>query len=78
MGVLPEFLEDLPYMSWIMNMTADGWSALSSTEQDARIRDLESKIQLYKEYHNDTANWVSFGSTDPADAMYRVPLTSLP
>ena len=78
MGVLPEFLEDLPYMSWIMNMTADGWSALSSTEQDARIRDLESKIQLYKEYHNDTANWVSFGSTDPADAVYRVPLTSLP
>ena len=78
MGVLPEFLEDLPYMSWIMNMTADGWSALSSTEQDARIRDLESKIQLYKEYHNDTANWVTFGSTDPADAIDRVPLTSLP
>lgn len=78
LGVLPEFLEDLPYLSWIMSMTPEGWSALSSTEQDARIRELESKIQLYKEYHNDTANWMSFGSTDPADAMYRVPLTSLP
>lgn len=78
LGVLPEFLEGLPYVSWIMSMTADGWSALNSAEQDARIRELESKIQLYKKYHNDTANWVSFGSADPADALYRVPLTSLP
>ena len=78
LGVLPEFLEGLPYVSWIMGMTAEGWSAMSSMEQDAKIRELESKIQLYKEYHNDTANWKSFGSPDPADAMYRVPLTSLP
>ena len=78
LGVLPEFLDGLPYVSWIMGMTAEGWSAMSSMEQDAKIRELESKIQLYKEYHNDTANWKSFGSPDPADAMYRVPLTSLP
>lgn len=78
LGVLPEFLEGLPYVSWVMTMKAETWSALSSTEQDAKIRELESKIQLYKKYHNDTANWVSFGSPDPADAMYRVPLTSLP
>ena len=78
LGVLPEFLEGLPYVSWIMGMTAEGWSAMSSMEQDAKIRELESKIQLYKEYHNDTANWKSFGSPDSADAMYRVPLTSLP
>ena len=78
LGVLPEFLDGLPYVSWIMGMTAEGWSAMSSMEQDAKIRELESKIQLYKEYHNDTANWKNFGSSDPADAMYRVPLTSLP
>ncbi len=78
MGVLPEFLEGLPYVSWIMGMTAEGWSAMSSMEQDAKIRELESKILLYKEYHNDTDNWKNFGSPDPADAMYRVPLSSLP
>ncbi len=78
LGVLPEFLEGLPYVSWVMGMKAETWSALNSMEQDAKIRELESKLQLYKKYHNDTANWVSFGSADPADALYRVPLTSLP
>lgn len=78
LGVLPEFMDDLPYKSWIMTLTPEAWSAMNSAEQDNKIRDLESKVQLYREYHNDVANWVNFGSPDPADALYRVPLTSLP
>jgi len=78
LGVLPEFLEDLPYKSWIMSLTPEAWSAMNSTEQDAKIRDLEAKLQLYREYHNDVSNWMSFGTHDPAEALYRVPLTSLP
>ena len=78
MGLLPEFLEGLPYRSEVMKLTEDRWLAMSAREQDELIYSLEAKLRLYREYHNDTANWVSFGSTDPADALYRVPLSSLP
>lgn len=77
-GLLPEFLVGLPYKSQIMNLTEERWIAMSGREQDELIYSLEAKIRLYAEYHNDTENWMSFGVTDPAEALYRVPLTSLP
>ncbi len=77
-GLLPEFLAGLPYKSQIMNLTEERWIAMSGREQDELIYSLEAKIRLYAEYHNDTENWISFGATDPGEALYRVPLTSLP
>lgn len=77
-GLLPEFLAGLPYKSQVMNLTEERWIAMSGREQDELIYSLEAKIRLYAEYHNDTENWVSFGAADPAEALYRVPLTSLP
>ncbi|WP_414859367.1 hypothetical protein, partial [Pseudomonas aeruginosa] len=29
-------------------------------------------------FHNDVANWVRFGDADAGDALYRVPLSTLP
>lgn len=78
LGLLPEFLQGLPYKSDIMKLTEVAWNNMSRQEQDDHIRVLESKLKLYSAYHNDTANWESFGATDPGDALYRVPLTSLP
>ena len=78
LGLLPEFLQSLPYKSDIMKLTEVAWNNMSRQEQDDHIRVLESKLKLYSAYHNDTANWESFGATDPGDALYRVPLTSLP
>ncbi len=77
-GLLPEFLEGLPYKSQVMNLTEARWIAMSAREQDELIYSLEAKMRLYAEYHNDTDNWVSFGAADPAEALYRVPLSSLP
>lgn len=77
-GLLPEFLAGLPYKSEIMNLTEERWIAMSAREQDELIYSLEAKIRLYAEYHNDTENWMSFGAADPSEALYRVPLTSLP
>ena len=77
-GLLGEYLEDLPYRSKSLNMTQDLWLSLSVAEQEDFIDELESKIRLYETFHNDLANWVRFGDAEPGDALYRVPLSTLP
>ncbi|MGI4837112.1 MAG: protein kinase domain-containing protein [Janthinobacterium lividum] len=77
-GVLGEYLDGLPYRSKALTMTQDLWLSLSVAEQEDFIDELESKIQLYETFHNDLANWVRFGDAEPGDALYRVPLSTLP
>jgi serine/threonine-protein kinase PpkA len=77
-GVLGEYLEGLPYRSKALSMTQDLWLSLSVAEQEDFIDELDSKIRLYETFHNDVANWVRFGDAEPGDALYRVPLSTLP
>ncbi|MGY4817752.1 protein kinase domain-containing protein [Pseudomonas chlororaphis subsp. piscium] len=77
-GILGEYLEGLPYRSKSLTMTQDLWLSLSVAEQQDFIDELESKIRLYETFHNDIANWVRFGDAQPGDALYRVPLATLP
>ncbi|PAU59141.1 serine/threonine-protein kinase [Pseudomonas indica] len=77
-GVLGEYLDGLPYRSKSLNMTQELWLSLSVAEQEDFIDELESKIRLYETFHNDIANWVRFGDAQPGDALYRVPLATLP
>lgn len=77
-GILGEYLDGLPYRSKSLTMTQDLWLSLSVAEQQDFIDELESKIRLYETFHNDSANWVRFGEAQPGDALYRVPLATLP
>ncbi|RMH85964.1 serine/threonine protein kinase [Pseudomonas sp. AOB-7] len=77
-GILGEYLEGLPYRSKSLNMTQELWLSLSVAEQQDYIDELESKIRLYETFHNDIAHWVRFGDAQPGDALYRVPLATLP
>ncbi|RQO54057.1 serine/threonine-protein kinase [Pseudomonas sp. KBW05] len=77
-GLLGEYLEGLPYRSKSLNMTQDLWLSLSVAEQEDFIDELDSKIRLFETFHNDLANWVRFGDAEPGDALYRVPLSTLP
>ncbi|MCU1740465.1 MULTISPECIES: serine/threonine-protein kinase [unclassified Pseudomonas] len=77
-GLLGEYLEGLPYRSKSLSMTQDLWLSLSVAEQEDFIDELDSKIRLYETFHNDVANWVRFGDAEPGDALYRVPLSTLP
>jgi len=77
-GVLGEYLDGLPYRSKSLSMTQDLWLSLSVAEQEDFIDELESKIRLYETFHNDSASWVRFGDAQPGDALYRVPLSTLP
>ncbi len=78
LGLLGEFLDDLPYRSSIMRLTEEDWYRMSVGEQQALVDDIKSKIRRYQQYNNDVSNWVSFGSTDPGDSVYRVPLSMMP
>ncbi len=78
LGVMAEFLDDLPYRSNIMRLTEEDWYRLSVGEQQAIVNDLKSKIRRYRQINDDVANWVSFGSEDPGDAVYRVALSLMP
>jgi len=77
-GVLGEYLEGLPYKSEILAMTEADWYNKSVGEQTQFINRLRSRIARYDEYDKDRANWESFGSPNPGDWVYRVPLTALP
>jgi serine/threonine-protein kinase PpkA len=78
LGILAEFLDDLPYRSNIMRLTEEDWYRLSLGEQQAFINNLKSKIKRYAQIHDDVANWTSFGAKEPGDAVFRVPLSLMP
>ncbi len=78
LGLLGEFLDDLPYRSSIMRLTEEDWYRMSVGEQQALVDDIKSKIRRYQQYNDDVSNWVSFGATAPGDSVYRVPLSMMP
>ena len=78
LGVLAEFLDDLPYRSNIMRLTEEDWYRLSVGEQQAIVNNLKSKIRRYTQIHDDVTNWVTFGAAEPGDAVYRIPLSLMP
>ena len=77
-GVLGEFLDGLPYKSDILGMTEAQWYNTDVGGQTQFIDRLRSRIARYDEYDKDRANWESFGSPNPGDWVYRVPLSALP
>jgi serine/threonine-protein kinase PpkA len=78
LGLLGEFLDDLPYRSSIMRLTEEDWYRMSVGEQQALVDDIKSKIRRYQQYNDDVSNWISFGATAPGDSVYRVPLSMMP
>ncbi|MBQ5561727.1 MAG: VWA domain-containing protein [Lachnospiraceae bacterium] len=77
-GVLDEVLEGLPYKSQVLRFKRDDWSNMSVGQQREFIKRLKGLIALYDEYDSDTKHWESFGTKDPNEWVYRVPLSVLP
>ena len=77
-GLLDEVLEGLPYKSTISSMTQRDWESMSTGERDTFIRHIKGLLARYEAYDKDAANWESFGSPNPNDWVYRVPLGMLP
>ncbi|QQS14004.1 MAG: VWA domain-containing protein [Rhodospirillales bacterium] len=80
LGLMGEYLDDLPYKSKLMGIDQQTWSTWSIAEQQALIDELEAKARLYERLHNDTKLWVALGgpNTNPGDLVYPIPLDAMP
>lgn len=78
MGVMGEFLDDLPYKSDILKMTQQDWRKMDTGKQFKLLEHLRSLLALYKEYDQDQENWGKFDNPNSLDWLYRVPLEMLP
>ncbi|MCB1850132.1 MAG: hypothetical protein KDI83_04990 [Gammaproteobacteria bacterium] len=81
LGVLDEYLEDLPYRSMIMAMSTDAWLSMSIAEQNNLVERIEAKIQLYKQWKADPSLWLKLsdkGADASGELVYAIPLEDLP
>jgi len=78
-GLIPEFLEGLPYQSQLMAITNELWSSWSADEQNEFINALDAKIEAYKKIHNTPEGWIALNKGDDIDEyVYPVSLDLLP
>ena len=79
LGLLGEYLQDLPYKSDVLNLDEATWTSWSAAQQQQFIRNLSSKLSLYRTFNADLDRWVSLAEgADPGEDVYPVPLEALP
>lgn len=79
LGLLGEYLDDLPYKSDVMGLTRDDWVSWSTSEQEELLDKLRRKLRLYQLYNDDVGRWVTLApGAEAGDAVYPVPLEALP
>ena len=81
---LPERAQN-PWPSWASGASAltgidhESWLAMGAGERQEVIDDIEAKIQLYQDIHDNQDLWITLDDgTVKGDAVYPVPLTDLP
>ena len=77
--VLGEYLEGLPYRSALTGIDQESWLAMGAGERQEVIDDIEAKIQLYQDIHDNQDLWITLddGHTK-GDAVYPIALSDLP
>lgn len=79
LGLLGEYLDDLPYRSKVLDLDQETWSSWSISQQQSFLDEIERKLRLYQLYNDDVSRWVSLdGGLDPGEAVYPVPLDAMP
>ena len=66
-GLVPDFLNNLPYKSRLMEMNNELWESFGPDEQNAFLTSIESKINAYKAIHDDSSLWIPLNEGDDAD-----------
>lgn len=79
LGVLGEYLADLPYKSDVLNLDEETWKSWDGLSQEKFIRTLSSKLRHYQKYNADVDRWVELSQgSDPRDRVYPIPLEMMP
>lgn len=79
LGLMGEYLDDLPYRSKVLDIDQDIWSSWSIGQQQAFLDEINRKLRLYQIYHDDVDRWVALDKgADPGEMVYPVPLDALP
>lgn len=79
LGLLGEYLNDLPYRSEVLSLSRDDWVAWSLSQQEELLDSLRRKLRLYQVYNEDVDRWVALApGADPGEMVYPVPLEALP
>ena len=79
LGVMGEYLEDLPYHSEVLNLDEETWKSWDGLAQEKFIRNLSTKLRHYQKYNADVDRWVSLAEgSDARDNVYPVPLEMMP
>lgn len=80
LGLLGEYLDDLPYQSQVMGLTQDTWIGWGPEKQTEFISMLKRKLRLYERYNEDWENWIDLGqtATGGGDIVYPIPLEDMP
>ena len=79
LGVMGEYLEDLPYQSEVLNLDEETWKGWDGLAQEKFIRNVSTKLRHYQRYNGDVDRWVKLTeSADARDDVYPVPLEMMP
>ncbi len=78
-GLIPEFLEGLPYKSKLMDMSNELWFSWSVDEQFEFLNELDAKIHAYLSIHDTPEGWIQLNKgDDPDEHVYPISLELLP
>ncbi len=79
LGLLGEYVEDLPYQSEVLGLSLEDWETWPAERQLDFVHRLESKVQYYQALHDHTDLWVSLnGGPITGESVFPVLLDLLP
>ena len=78
-GLLPAFIEGLPYTSEILSLTLEQFAEMTAEHKSGLEGRLRAKLQQYREINADVSGWKKLNEADtPAEMVYPLSLEALP
>ncbi len=79
LGYMREYIDDLPYIGEIMELSLEEWEQWSARRQLEFLHQLESKINYYQAIHDNSDLWISLdGGPVAGDSVFPIALGRLP